>query len=60
MSLEKRLHRLENYCQKHREVGDLNDDERAELVTGISRTKFDDLTDEYLEAIARGEKPILP
>jgi hypothetical protein len=34
--------------------------EVTELVTGIRGTKSDDLTDEYLQAVARGEKPALP
>ena len=33
-----------------RTVEDLISDELAELVTGIPGTKFDDLTDEYLQA----------
>ena len=60
MSLEKRLDRLESYYPKQRTVEDLTNDELSELVTGIPGTKFDDLTDEYLQAIARGEQPTLP
>lgn len=60
MSLEKRLDRLEDYCPKQRTVEEMTNDELAELVTGIPGTKFDDLTDEYLQAIARGEQPALP
>ena len=53
MSLEKRLHRLEDYCPKQKTVEDLTNDELAELVTGIPGTKFNDLTDEYLQAIVK-------
>jgi len=60
MSLEKRLDRLEDYCPKQRTVEEMTSDELAEMVTGIPGTKFDDLTDEYLQAIARGEQPTLP
>ena len=60
MSLEKRLDRLEGYCPKQRRIEDMTNDELAELVTGVPGTKFDDLTDEYLQAIARGEQPTLP
>ena len=60
MSLEKRLDRLEGYCPKQRTVEEMTSDELAELVTGIQGIKFDDLTDEYLQAIVRGEKPTLP
>lgn len=31
----------------------------AELLTGIPGSKIDDLDDEYLEAVARGEQPLL-
>ena len=60
MSLEKRLNRLEDYCPKNRRIEDMTNDELAELVTGIPGTKFDDLTDEYLQAVVRGEQPTLP
>ena len=60
MTIKKRLDRLEDYCPKQRTVEEMTSDELAELVTGIPGTKFDDLTDEYLQAVARGEKPTLP
>lgn len=60
MSLKRRLHKLENYFPKQRTVKDLSDDELAEVITGIPGTKSDDLTDEYLRDVARGEKPVLP
>ena len=60
MSLEKRLHRLEDYCPKQRPIEEMTSDQLAELVTDILGTKFDDLTDEYLQAIARGEQSTLP
>ncbi len=31
---------------------------RSELITGIPGTKDEDLTDDYLQAILRGEKPV--
>ena len=60
MSLEKRLDRLEGYCPKQRTVEEMASDELAELITGIPGTKFDDLTEEYLQTVVRGEKPTLP
>ena len=60
MSLKKRLDRLEDYCPKQRTVKDLSDDELAEIITGIPGTKGDDLADEYLQAVVRGEQPPLP
>ena len=60
MSFEKRLHRLEDYCPKRRRIEEMTNDELVELVTGIPGTKFDDLTDEYLQAVVRGEQPRLP
>ena len=60
MSLEKRLHRLEDHCPKQRTVKDMTDNELAELITGIPGTKSEDLTEEYLEAVIRGEQPTLP
>ncbi len=58
--LEKRIERLENRHPKQRTVKDMTDNELAELITGIAGTKAVDLTDEYLQAVARGEKPALP
>ncbi len=49
MSIEKRLHRLEDYCPKQRTVKDLSDDELAEVITGIPGTKREDLTDDDLK-----------
>ena len=60
MSLEKRLDRLENYYPKQRTVEEMTSDELAELITGIPGTKFDDFTDEYLQAVVKGEQPTLP
>lgn len=51
MSLEKRLKRLENRHPKQRTVEEMTDNELAELVTGIPGTKFDDLTNEYLQIV---------
>ena len=60
MSLKKRLDRLEGYYPKQRTVEEMTSDELAEMVTGIPGTKAVDLTDEYLQAVAKGEKPALP
>ena len=60
MKIKKRVDRLGGYCPKQRAVEDLSNDELAELVTGIPGPKFDDLTDEYLQAVVRGGKPTLP
>ncbi len=60
MSIEKRIQKLENRSPRQRTIEEMTNDELAELVTGIPGTKFDDLTDEYLQAIARGEQPTLP
>ena len=60
MNIQSRLDKLENYCPKQRRIEDMTDNELAELVTGIPGTKSDDLTDEYLQAVVRGEKPTLP
>ena len=60
MSIEKRIQKLENRSPRQRTIEEMTNDELAELITGIPGTKFDDLTDEYLQAIARGEQPTLP
>ena len=60
MSLEKRIQKLENRHSRQRTIEEMTSDELAELVTGIPGTKFDDLTDEYLQAVVRGEQPTLP
>jgi len=59
MSLKKRLHKLESYSPEQRRIEDLSDDELAEFITGTPGTKSDDITDGYLQAIAKGEKPAL-
>jgi len=60
MTIKKRLDRLEDYCPKQRTVKDMTDDELAQLITGNPDAKASDLTDEYLQAIIRGEQPALP
>jgi len=61
MSLEKRIEKLENKTpRRQRTVEEMTDDELTELVTSIPGYKFEDLTDEYLQAIVRGEQPTLP
>ena len=57
MSIEKRIQKLENRSPRQRTIEEMTNDELAELVTGIPGTKFDNLTDEYLQAVARGEQP---
>ena len=60
MNIQSRLDKLENYCPKQRTVKDMTDNELAELITGIPGTKSEDLTEEYLDAVIRGEQPLLP
>ena len=60
MSIEKRIQKLENRSPRQRTIEEMTNDELAELVTGIPGTKFDDLTDEYLQAVVRGEQSPLP
>ncbi len=59
-NMEKRIERLENRHPKHRTVKDMTDDELAAIITGNLDAKASDLTDEYLQAIERGGKPVLP
>ena len=61
MSLEKRVQKLEDRTPRRRRTNrEMTDDELAEIITGIPGTKSDDLTDDYLESIIRGEHPALP
>lgn len=59
-NIKKRIEKLENRSPRQRTIEELSDDELAELVTGVPGTKSDDLTDEYLQTIVRGETPTLP
>ena len=61
MSLEKRVQKLEDRAPRRRRTNrEMTDDELAEIITGIPGTKSDDLTDDYLESIIKGEHPASP
>ena len=57
INLERRLQRISEALNRgHSMLRDMSDDELAQIITGDTKTKASDITDEQLESIIRESK----